>query len=73
MFDVNDIVDEGWTPQMHLTREEKEVVEAKGTVLLLGRSGTGKTVCIINRMEYDRERKFKNKPSPRRKQACSAY
>lgn len=25
-----------WNPQMHLTNEEKEVVEAKGTILLLG-------------------------------------
>jgi hypothetical protein len=53
---VNEIVDESWSPQMHLTKEERDVVEAKGTVLLLGRSGTGKTVCICNRMEFDRER-----------------
>ncbi len=59
---VNDIVDESWTPQMHLTEEERNVVETKGTVLLLGRSGTGKTVCIINKMEYDRETKSKNNP-----------
>lgn len=59
---VNDIVDESWTPQMHLTEEERVVVETKGTVLLLGRSGTGKTVCIINKMEYDRETKSRNNP-----------
>lgn len=53
---VNDIVNQSWTPQMHLTSEERKVVEAKGTVLLLGRSGTGKTVCICNRIEYDRQR-----------------
>jgi len=53
---VNDIVEESWTPQMHLTPEERDVVETTGTVLLLGRSGTGKTVCICNRMEYDRVR-----------------
>jgi hypothetical protein len=53
---VNDIVDESWAPQMHLTPEERDVVETIGTVLLLGRSGTGKTVCICNRMEYDRVR-----------------
>ena len=29
---------------MSLTDEERKVVEAKGTVLLLGRSGTGKTI-----------------------------
>jgi hypothetical protein len=53
---VQSIVDDSWSPQMHLTPEERNVVEAKGTVLLLGRSGTGKTICICNRMEYDRER-----------------
>jgi len=61
LYDVNfdnvdDIAKKSWTPQMHLTDEEREVVEAKGTVLLLGRSGTGKTICICNRIEYDRQR-----------------
>jgi len=53
---VSDIVKKSWTPQMHLTDEERKVVEAKGTVLLLGRSGTGKTICICNRIEFDRQR-----------------
>ncbi|KAL7552385.1 hypothetical protein ACHAWF_015633, partial [Thalassiosira exigua] len=53
---VDRIVKDSWTPQMHLTDEEREVVEARGTVLLLGRSGTGKTVCICNRIEFDRQR-----------------
>jgi hypothetical protein len=53
---VDDIVADNWAPRMHLTREERDVVEAKGTVLLLGRSGTGKTICISNRIEFDRER-----------------
>jgi len=61
LYDVNfdnidSIVEKSWKPQMHLTEEERKVVEAKGTVLLLGRSGTGKTVCICNRIEYDRQR-----------------
>ena len=61
LYDVNfdnidSIVEMSWSPMMHLTEEERKVVEAKGTVLLLGRSGTGKTVCICNRMEYDRQR-----------------
>lgn len=51
---IDEIATDSWTPKMHLTKEEQEIVEAKGTVLLLGRSGTGKTVCIINRMEFDR-------------------
>lgn len=53
---LDDVAKASWTPQMHLTEEEREVVEAKGTVLLLGRSGTGKTICICNRIEYDRQR-----------------
>ena len=61
LYDVNfdnidSIESDSWAPQMHLTDEERKVVEAKGTVLLLGRSGTGKTVCICNRLEYDRQR-----------------
>ena len=49
LYDVNfdnidDIAKTSWTPQMSLTDEERKVVEAKGTVLLLGRSGTGKTI-----------------------------
>ena len=53
---IDGISDESWMPPMHLTEEERDVVEAKGTVLLLGRSGTGKTICISNRIEYDRQR-----------------
>jgi len=53
---LEDITKKSWMPQMHLTEQEREVVEAKGTVLLLGRSGTGKTVCICNRIEFDRQR-----------------
>lgn len=49
LYDVNfdnieDISSSSWTPQMSSTDEERKVVEAKGTVLLLGRSGTGKTI-----------------------------
>jgi hypothetical protein len=29
---VNDLVDPTWTPQMHLTKEERDVIDAKGTV-----------------------------------------
>ncbi|KAL7543061.1 hypothetical protein ACHAXR_012566 [Thalassiosira sp. AJA248-18] len=50
---INEIAMKSWTPMLHLTDEERGVVEAEGTVLVLGRSGTGKTVCICNRMEYD--------------------
>lgn len=53
---IQDIKKDSWTPKLHLTEEERDVVEAEGTVLVLGRSGTGKTVCICNRIEYDRQR-----------------
>mmetsp|Transcript_16444 Transcript_16444/g.38138 ORF Transcript_16444/g.38138 Transcript_16444/m.38138 type:complete len:2423 (+) Transcript_16444:381-7649(+) len=52
---IQDIESTNWAPLLHLTDEEKDVVEAQGTVLLLGRSGTGKTVCICNKMECDRQ------------------
>ncbi len=40
---IEDIITkEAWTPTLHLTEEERDVVETEGTVLLLGRSGTGK-------------------------------
>ena len=60
--DIDEIAQENWTPGLHLTEEERDVVETQGTVLLLGRSGTGKTVCICNRMELDRQ-KFNKQPS----------
>ncbi len=42
LYDINfdsidEVAEESWVPQMHLTDEERKVVEAKGTVLLLGR------------------------------------
>jgi len=42
--DIEDIAKENWTPGLHLTDEERDVVETRGTVLLLGRSGTGKEI-----------------------------
>jgi hypothetical protein len=44
-----------WKPSLYLTAEEQAIVKKPGTVLLLGRSGTGKTICISNRMERDRK------------------
>eukprot|EP00934_Nitzschia_sp_Nitz4_P003879 Nitzschia sp. Nitz4//scaffold167_size49223//10984//18384//NITZ4_007032-RA/size49223-processed-gene-0.31-mRNA-1//-1//CDS//3329538266//3869//frame0 len=54
--DLHQIMDASWTPRLYLSTEERSIVESRGTVLLLGRSGTGKTVCICNRMELDRYR-----------------
>lgn len=56
--EIEQIGRENWTPALHLTKEERDVVETPGTVLLLGRSGTGKTICICNRMEFDRQKFF---------------
>jgi len=50
------IVDDAWVPRLYLSKEEQNVVETKDTVLLLGRSGTGKTICICNRLGLDRLR-----------------
>ena len=43
---IDDVTMDSWTPKLHLTDEEREVVEADGTVLVLGRSGTGKVSSI---------------------------
>jgi len=53
---IEHVADQNWKPQLYLTEEERDIVETHGTVLVLGRSGTGKTVCIANRMHYDRHR-----------------
>jgi hypothetical protein len=36
--------------------QETAILEKEGSVLLLGRSGTGKTVCLLNRILRDRHR-----------------
>jgi len=60
---INEIAKESWTPKLHLTDEERDVVEAEGTVLVLGRSGCGKTICIANRIEFDRQSNDGQDPS----------
>ena len=45
--EIDDILEENWTPNLHLTDEERDVVETRGTVLLLGRSGTGEDGLAI--------------------------
>lgn len=39
---ISDIASEAWSPKLHLTDEERDIVEGEGTTLVLGRSGTGK-------------------------------
>jgi putative component of toxin-antitoxin plasmid stabilization module len=47
-----------WVPPVKLTKEEEGIVRHAGTgdgaTLLLGRSGTGKTLCVTSRMAHDR-------------------
>ena len=46
--------DEWRSPPLRLNRRELGVRTQQGAVLLLGRSGTGKTLCVIDRMQHDR-------------------
>lgn len=46
--------DADWQPMLRLSRREREVSEQVGTVLVLGRSGTGKTLCLCERMSRDK-------------------
>ena len=34
---IDEITMESWSPQLHLTEEERDIVEAEGTVLVLGK------------------------------------
>ena len=43
---INEITKDSWTPKLHLTEEERDIVETEGTVLVQGRSGTGKVSGI---------------------------
>lgn len=44
---IDEITKKSWSPRLHLTDEERDVVEAEGTILVLGRSGTGKVRLYI--------------------------
>lgn len=43
-----------WQPVLRLSRREREISEIAGTVLLIGRSGTGKTLTLCERMIRDK-------------------
>lgn len=45
-----------WQPPMRLTNKEKSIVVTDGLVTIVGRSGTGKTVCVAMRMDLDAKR-----------------
>lgn len=51
----NFLADSDWTPPIKLTKQEEDIVKREGTVLVLGRSGTGKTLCVCNRIDLDRQ------------------
>jgi len=53
LSDITQLEKDAWTPPLRLTPAERDVVQKPGTVLVLGRSGTGKTICICNRMAID--------------------
>ena len=42
-----------WNPPLLLSTKQWEINSQKGSVLLLGRSGTGKTYYLVNRMQND--------------------
>jgi hypothetical protein len=42
-----------WTPSIKLTDQEQALVDRDGSVMVSGRSGTGKTLCLLSRMERD--------------------
>ena len=59
--DLQTLVDEKvdfktWHPDLRLTDEEAEIGLGKDSNVVLGRSGTGKTVCVIARIIRDSER-----------------
>lgn len=53
VFDLQRFVSSNWEPPVKLTTHERDIVERQGSVLLQGRGGTGKTLCIISRLFRD--------------------
>lgn len=52
--EVGRLIESHYTPHLKMTASENKIVRTNGTVCILGRSGTGKTVCISERMSRDR-------------------
>jgi hypothetical protein len=52
-----------WYPDLRLTKEERDVGLDPRTSVILGRSGTGKTVVVVARILQDVERDVKNERS----------
>ena len=53
---LQQIAELGWNLPLRLGKAQRDIDEQGGTVLVLGRSGTGKTLCLSERMTLDRER-----------------
>ena len=54
VLDLNTLSYPNWRAPLRLNKLEQSVRSQSGTVLLLGRSGTGKTLCLMDRMHHDR-------------------
>jgi hypothetical protein len=52
-----------WLPPLRLTQREREINLTKGAILILGRSGTGKSTSIVARVVSDHEAAI-NRGSP---------
>ena len=52
------LAEKAWKAPLRLNQREQGVRSQQGTVLLLGRSGTGKTLCVMDRMNHDRKLSF---------------
>ena len=44
--EIDKLEQDAWTPPFRLTNDERKIVQTPGTVLVLGRSGTGKVSLI---------------------------
>lgn len=52
--EIGRLIDACYKPYLKMTASERTIVGIEGTVCVLGRSGTGKTVCISERISKDR-------------------
>ena len=52
------LAEKAWKAPLRLNQREQGVRSQTGTVLLLGRSGTGKTLCVMDRMNHDRKNSY---------------
>jgi hypothetical protein len=50
----SELMNKQFKPPLRLSKKEEEIVNEQNSLLVYGRSGTGKTVCICNKMQVDR-------------------